>query len=532
MKTTFTLILIIYFFSANSQTFVKQWDKRFGGNGPDFFFAICSTNDDGVLLGGRSVSNTSGDKTEMCRGINDFWIVKVDANGVKQWDKTFGGVNQEELYAVEQTNDNGYILGGYSESDSGFDKSENSRGSADFWIVKTDSSGNKLWDKTYGGSFTDQIFSIQQTSDLGFICGGISYSDSSGDKTEYSHGSMDYWIIKLDAQGNKQWDKTFGGAGMDQLNTVKQTPDGGYILGGRSDSEIGGDKTQSSRDSSMDYWIIKTDNQGNKEWDKTIGGEGYEWFTSLLIADNGFVLFGSSNSNISYDKTQNSNGSSDYWLVKIDASGNIIWDKDYGSLETEETDFGLLAETLQGQYLLSGTSYAVYAGGDKSEANYGIEQTWLICTDTSGNKIWDKTIFTGGHDECGQALQTTRDCYLIASASQAGIGGYKSQPAAGNNSIDYWIVNLCEVPNTSVSPFADHIQCSLFPNPSTSVFSVLINNRKTYSCTVLSTSGQILLSTTVNDKENKIDAKNLADGVYLVQLKSDDSIYTFKLIKN
>jgi hypothetical protein len=165
----------------------------------------------------------------------------------KQWDKRFGGTDWDELWSIQQTTDGGYILGGYSNSGIGDDKTEDSRGIDDYWVVKTDATGNKQWDKRFGGTDYDELLSIQQTKDGGYILGGQSSSGIGGDKTEDSRGGEDYWIVKTDADGNKQWDKRFGGTDDDRLYSIQQTKDGGYILGGESISGIGGDKTEDRR---------------------------------------------------------------------------------------------------------------------------------------------------------------------------------------------------------------------------------------------------------------------------------------------
>jgi len=149
----------------------------------------------------------------------------------KQWDKDFGGNGGDQLNFSQQTSDGGYILGGYSFSGISGDKTEASRGSNDFWVVKIDANGAKQWDKRFGGTGSDALNSLQQTSDGGYILGGTSSSGISGDKTEASRGGNDFWVVKIDANGTKQWDKRFGGSGSDNLNSVRQTSEGGYILG-------------------------------------------------------------------------------------------------------------------------------------------------------------------------------------------------------------------------------------------------------------------------------------------------------------
>ena len=158
----------------------------------------------------------------------------------------------------------------------------------DFWLVKIDANGAKVWDKTYGGNLVDSLTSVQQSKDGGYIVGGYSTSPASGDKSDNSHGLQDYWIIKLDADGNKVWDKTYGGTKVDRLGSVKQTSDGGYIVGGTSESGIGNEKRKASYGKS-DYWILKINSTGSVEWDKTLGGNQVDLFcfcgAELLMAD-------------------------------------------------------------------------------------------------------------------------------------------------------------------------------------------------------------------------------------------------------
>ncbi len=240
IKTLVRQLMLLLFFSffyviSSAQApAVKQWDKTYGGNDDDEPYSLKQTTDGGYILGGYSSSNISGNKTENSKGAYDYWIVKMDGSGNKQWDKTYGGSDEDYLVSLQQTTDGGYILGGYSLSNSSGDKTANSKGNYDYWIVKVDGNGNKQWDKTFGGNDADYLVSLQQTSDGGYILAGYSLSNSSGDKTENDKGNYDYWVVKVDGSGNKQWDKTFGGSGDDALRSLQQTTDGGYIAGGFS----------------------------------------------------------------------------------------------------------------------------------------------------------------------------------------------------------------------------------------------------------------------------------------------------------
>jgi len=445
MKKLFLLIILnsalsILHCAFSQNPLVKMWDYRFGGNDFDNITAIQETIDGGFILGGLSSSGISGDKSQPSQGIIDFWIVKTDSLGVKQWDKDFGGTADDILYSIWQTSDSGFIMGGYSESGIGGDKTQASWGGSDYWIVKTDALGNKQWDMDFGGTGSDYLYSIQQTADKGFILGGSSISGISGDKSQPSWGNFDYWIVKTDSQGIKQWDMGFGGSADEWLYSIQQTIDSGFILGGYSNSGISGNKSQASW-GVADYWIVKTDALGSKQWDMDFGGTEQDVLSSIeQTSDSGFILGGYSNSGISGNKSQATWGLADCWILKTDALGNKQWDKDFGGTVNEE--LFKVSQTTDGGYLISGDSYSPI-GGDKTENNLGSEQTWVLKTDALGNKQWDKTILTSGHDETGLAIQIGDGCYLMSNFTNAGIAGYKSQ-ASWNSSNDYWIIKFCE----------------------------------------------------------------------------------------
>jgi hypothetical protein len=201
-----------------------------------------------------AVADTAGNQASVTRTVN---VV------VGSWDKTFGGTGSDYAHSVVSTSDGGYLLVGYSQSGAGGDKSQNSQGSYDYWAVKIDANGNKVWDKTFGGNGGDEAQSVVTTSDGGYLLVGYSASGAGGDKSQNSQGYTDYWAVKIDGNGNKVWDKTFGGTSHDYAQSVVSTSDGGYLLVGDSGSGAGGDKTQGNQGSD-DYWAVKIDANGNK----------------------------------------------------------------------------------------------------------------------------------------------------------------------------------------------------------------------------------------------------------------------------
>src|SRR5690606_25522431 len=191
-----------------------------------------------------------------------------------------------------------------------------SKGSSDYWIVKVDSAGNIEWDKTIGGSDGDNLYSIIQTSDNGFLLTGESDSNISGDKTENSQGKSDYWILKLNASGEIEWQNTIGGSEFDRSYSIFQTEDGGYVLGGSSNSGISGDKIENTQGGS-DFWLVKINNVGIIEWQNNIGGDGSDVPRSIIQSSDGsYLIAGNSVSNISGDNTENSRCEQDFWIIK------------------------------------------------------------------------------------------------------------------------------------------------------------------------------------------------------------------------
>ena len=442
MKTISTFLAALFFYAnliVNAQIVApsKEWDARFGGISDDFLASIQQTIDRGFIMGGFSESGISGDKTEENLGIEDFWVVKTDSNGIKQWDKRYGGDSYEELFSLQLTNDGGYILGGWSTSGISGDKTQPSQGSGDYWIVKTDANGEIIWDKRFGGTEDDQLNQIHQTNDEGYILGGWSYSGLGGDKTQASQGGIDYWIVKIDANGIKQWDARFGGNSVDILCSLQQTSDGGYILGGYSDSGNNGDKSQASQ-GGRDYWIVKTDANGIKQWDARFGGLAYDWLSDIIQTyDQGYILGGWSSSGISGDKTQASQGSDDYWIVKTDENGIKQWDARFGGSTHE--NLNSLLQTDDGGYLLGGFSDSGI-GGDKTQSCQGNQDFWIIKTNATGTKQWDAR-FGGNESDWITSFQQINDGgYMLGGVSLSDISGDKTQPSQG--SYDYWIIKI------------------------------------------------------------------------------------------
>ena len=303
-----------------------EWMKSFGGSDSDYSTAIIQTTDGGYLITGFTYSN-NGDFTSN-HGESEVYIIKVTSSGEIEWQKTLGGSEDDMSHSIIQTVDGGYIFTGYTGSNNG--DITNNHGISDVLVVKLSSTGSTEWQKTYGGTNRDWGEEIIETSDGGYILTGLTESND-GDVTG-SHGAQDLWLVKLDNSGGIEWQKAFGGSSYDWGNSIVQTIEGGYILAGGTQSSDG-DVTE--KHGTSDIWIVKLDESGGIEWQKTLGGTSEEHVNSIIqTSDMGYILTGGSKS-IDGDLTKIIGSGYDVWVVKLSASGNIEWQKALGGSDSQ-----------------------------------------------------------------------------------------------------------------------------------------------------------------------------------------------------
>ncbi|MEM1321864.1 MAG: hypothetical protein AAGG75_16510, partial [Bacteroidota bacterium] len=427
---------------------IVEWDKAYGGNMNEELTALQQTDDGGYILGGLTVSGISGDVTEVSPGGSDYWMLKVDALGNVQWDKRFGGNSFEFSQTLIQTSDGGYLIGGWSPSGISGDKTEALRGfwGTDYWLVKTDASGNKIWDRTFGGSTNDQLWEVRETHDGGYILVGLSDSPNDNDKTEASKGGFDFWVIKINSAGTKVWDRTIGGTGTDMAFSVRQTPDRGFIIGGLSDSPVSGDKSEPSQ-GSIDFWVVKLDSMGVKQWDRTFGGAGNDQLLSIeTTLDNGYILGGWSQSDIGGHKTESNRGGSDFWIIKTDSNGNLQWDKTIGGDDKDE--LRSISQNSKGTYVLGGYS-ASGISGDKTQASQGMDDYWIVFVSATGQLLYEQSFGGSGADVMYAMTPTTDNSYLLGGISSSTDDGDRSDPTLGGN--DQWVIKLLCDPSITLA---------------------------------------------------------------------------------
>lgn len=411
-----------------------EWQKSVGGSGTDISLATCQTSDGGYIMAGYTTTNNNGDVTGY-KGNDDFWVVKISESGTIQWQKTYGGYGQDRANAIVQTPDGGYIVAGMSMSNNG-DVTGN-HGDADCWIIKLGSSGDIQWQKSYGGSGLDDASDIKTTSDGGYIVVGYSYS-SNGDVSS-NKGGADWWMIKIDASGNLQWQKSIGGSGADFASAVLQTSDGGYILAGPSMSNDG---DVSVNKGSWDYWVVKLNSSGTIQWEKSYGGNYSDYPTAICPAnDGGYIIAGYSTS--TNGDITNPKGNEDFWLVKINGNGVLQWQKSYGGAGLDQANY--INPSNDGGYWVSG--YTQSSDGLISE-NHGSGDYWVVKIDENGNLKGQKSLGGTGFEMAYFVKQATDGGIVLAGYSNSN-NGHLTENKGG---YDYWIVKLNQTALTIAIP--------------------------------------------------------------------------------
>jgi hypothetical protein len=317
-----------------------QWNRTFGRSGNDEGRCVIQTSDGGYAIAGYTPIHPQG------FGDNDVWLIKTDHNGYEQWNKTYGGALSDIGMSVLQTDDGGYVIGGYEASFAGTD-------SDDFYLIKTDQTGNMIWNKTYGGGEPETSYSMIKTNDGGYALAGVTWS--------FGAGVSDVWLVKTDSTGNMQWNKTYGGSGSDEGWEVIQTADGGYAVAGMTDSYGAG---------IGDFWLLKTDSTGNLVWSQTYGGSGQDEARSIVqTIDGGYVLAGNTRSNPT--------DILDAWLIKVNNAGNIQWNKTYGGAG-EDAAWSLIETDNEGWA----------AAGFTASTGQGAKDFWLVKINTESGLAW------------------------------------------------------------------------------------------------------------------------------------------------
>ena len=500
LKTLITALFIVITTTLYSQNI--EWETNLGGSAYGFATDIQQTSDSGYIVLGYTYS-TDGDVGGN-NGDNDYWVVKLGNTGNLIWETNIGGSGDDRATAIQQTTDDGYIVAGYTYSPDG---------DTDYWIVKLDVVGNLIWETNLGGSGWDEAFSIQQTSDGGYIIAG--QSESNDGNVGGNNGQWDYWIVKIDDTGIIIWETNLGGSDADKALSIRQTIDDGFIIAGYSESDDG---DVGENNGSQDYWIIKLDNSGNLIWETNLGGSSTDSPRSIQQTnDNGYIIAGSSNS--SDGDVGGNNGQWDCWIVKLDNTGNLIWETNLGGSNSDNVSS--IQQTIDGGYIIAGGSNSIDGdvGGNNGESDF-----WIVKLDYTGNIIWETNLGGSNSDYASSIQQTFDGGFIVAGTTYSSDGD-----VGGNNgNSDYWVVKL-----DGTLGIEDNIasKISLSPNPTTNTITIANLSQEISKIELLDMQGRLVLSQSEVIINNTLNISTLPSATYLVKIYVERTVFYKKVIK-
>ena len=453
LSTSVSILVFVVLLAVPISVFSQQapgidWQKCIGGSNEDIAFSVIQTSDGGYAIAGYSYSK-DGDVSEN-KGYRDAWIVKLNSSKVVEWHKSLGGNNDDEARSIVQTFDGGYAVTGYTFSPDG-DFSSN-HGEMDTWVAKLSPSGSIEWLKCLGGSGSEWGNSIIQTQDSGYAITG--YASSNDGDVSGNHKGIDAWVIKLNSFGSIIWQKCLGGTGEDALNSIIQTTDGGLTLAGRTES-TNGDVSGFHGGRGSDIWMVRLDATGNIKWQKCLGGSSSEEASTIIhTSDGGYAVAGWTNSNDG--DVSGFHGFADFWIIKLDSSGGIQWQKCAGGSNFDQAVS--IIETSDKGYAVEGVTYS--NDGDVS-GNRGETDGWLLKLNANGNFLWQECLGGTRSDWLYSIIENSAHEYIIA--------GYECSLDEGfsnHGGPDAWLLDLklsSDVQSASMSNNA--LALSTYPNP-------------------------------------------------------------------
>ncbi|WP_068944514.1 T9SS type A sorting domain-containing protein [Chryseobacterium timonianum] len=516
------------------------WQKDIQSSTQDFLSQVTTTIDQQYLITGSSIQSRNGNLEAGSKQNNgyDFHLVKLNQQGEQTWEKYFSGNNHDYLSATVSTQDGGFLVAGTSYSDKGLDKKDDSKGGSDMWLIRINEFGDELWQKTLGTNSDEEAKAVIQTTDLGFFIAGNVQNSSKG------YGSKDVWITRLDKEGKEISQLILGGKGLDEVEKMIPTKDGGALLGiysrssevkdsgvrnPESKSSTGSTATrnlisaaskQSSNFGEGDYWIVKLDKNGKVEWEKNFGGKGDDHIRTLALTSNGYIIGGESRSERSGNKTVGIEDGTDLWLISLNERGDEQWQKSY-NFKNRDILMGMsVIHSADNQ-----SSKGILLGG-YTQAEGRIQENdetfWILYLDSNGNEQWRKHV-TG---ESRQKEERLSDLKLNRDGSIV-LAGTSAKELGKEN----W--KIVKLGDKQVSDLIAKYDIKIYPNPVSDYAYVEIGFEfKEADIMLYDMSGRQLQSLKTKNRVAKIDTQALIQGAYLVTIKTDaNKIANSKLIK-
>ena len=509
MKKTFYGILLLYTtVPLHGQDLL--WQKDIRSSTQDFLSQITTTIDQQYLITGSSIRNEAG--SPKSNGY-DYHLVKLNQQGEQVWEKYLSGQNHDYLSASVSTQEGGFLVAGTSYSGKGLDKKDDSRGGSDIWLVRLNEFGDELWQKTLGSASDEEARAVVQTTDLGFFVAGNVQNSSKG------HGSKDAWIIRLDKNGKELSQLILGGKGLDEVEKMIPTRDGGVLLGIYSRSSVGGTK-KTDNSGEGDYWMVKLDKMGKVEWEKNYGGKGDDHLRTLALTSTGYLIGGESRSERSGNKTTGIEEGTDLWLIALSERGEEQWQKSY--------NFGN-RDILMGMSVIHSaddkTSKGILLGG-YTQAEGRIEKNdetfWILYLDQDGNEQWRKHVAGENRkkEERLSDIKLNRDGSII-------LAGTSAEELGKEN----W--KIVKLGDSQIDKLIQKQDITIYPNPVTDYAYVEIGmDFREADIVVYDMGGRQIQSVKTKNKVTRINTQPLVQGAYLVVIKTNtNKTANAKLIK-
>lgn len=497
------ILMISFFFivyCVSAQTFNIDWQQNYGGSEADSGNAVLSTNDGGYLLG-LTVNSEDGNIT-VPTWSQDMVLIKTNSLGAIEWQKEYGGSGYESLKTLKHTSDGNFIFAGQANSENG--DLTMFYGSGDIWVVKVDTLGNILWQKSYGGSGSDVANELIQTTDGGFLIVGTTYS-SDGDVT-INYGTNDLWIVKIDSSGVIEWQKSFGGGSYDEAYSAIEL-NNNYIVVGKT----------GSIDVSGEFWALKIDSEGTLISENTYGIGGDNAARKIIsTSDGGYAIVGHIYIN---DFTTDHSGY-EYYIIKFNENDVVEWESNFGG---SDADYAFdIIETIDG-YIVCGHTFS--DNGDILAGTYhGGGDIWVLAIDILGN-LTSQIMLGGSQWEFAPNISKTSDSGFILSGTAESDDGN----VIGNfGNDDAWIIKFDSTLNI---PDKEKRKSFLYPNPVKDII-YLSTNHDLKGAIIYDLLGNKINVNKELLKQSKIDVSSIQSGIYMLILNhSNIQREIFKFIK-
>lgn len=506
------LLFILYGSSIYAQPLVVNWQKCMGGSDIDGGNKIRKTHNGFILF---CTSSSSDGQVIGNHGLADYWVIRTDTTGNILWSKTYGGTDYDVLKQMRPTSDGGFIIIGQTFSNDG--DVQGNHGGSDYWVIKIDSLGNLQWQKCLGGSSLDFGEDVDVTFDSGFICTG--WSASNDGNVTGNHGSYDYWIVKLDKNGNIKWEHSFGSSYPDFGFGITSTNDGGAILAGGAG--IGdGDVQCNYHGGDADAWIVKLDSTGTIEWQQCYGGSMHDMINIILpLTDGSYLCAGITASNDG--QVTGNHGSMDFWVFKIDHLGYLLSQKSFGGSDMDSPNF--MKASSDGNYFIGGSTFSNDGDVSGNHSVSGSSDIWLIKISPNLQLLWQQCLGGDGDEDSYDLLETDPGKYIL-------LGYTNTINNSGNvnchewGSKDIWMVSLTDTTYTGIvdkNNFENPLR--VYPNPANRevVFKYQFpQNNPGTTLRIYNVFGQIIKEFSLEDMQGKIiwNAERALSGLYIYQL--------------